>query len=84
MPSWSYRPSGYDKTEIVLTDQRTLDITLTGGSSELDELVVVGYGTQRKGDVTSSVASVKSEDFLKGTVRDAAQLIQGKVAGLRI
>lgn len=75
---------GYDKTEIVLTNQRTLDIMLTGGNSTLDELVVVGYGTQRKGDVTSSVASVKSEDFLKGTVRDAAQLIQGKVAGLRV
>ena len=75
---------GYDKQEIALSNQRTLDITLTGGNANLDELVVVGYGTQRKGDVTSSVASVKSEDFLKGTVRDAAQLIQGKVAGLRI
>ena len=75
---------GYDKQEIALTNQRTLDIILTGGNASLDELVVVGYGTQRKGDVTSSVSSVKSEDFLKGTVRDAAQLIQGKVAGLRI
>ena len=75
---------GYDRTEIALTNQQTLDIILTGGASTLDELVVVGYGTQRKGDLTSSVASVKSEDFLKGTVRDAAQLIQGKVAGLRI
>ncbi len=75
---------GYDKYELVLTNQKTLDVTLTGGMSTLDELVVVGYGTQRKGDITSSVASVKSEDFMKGTVRDAAQLIQGKVAGLRI
>lgn len=75
---------GYEKTEITLTNQRQLEIVLAGGNASLDELVVVGYGTQRKGDITSSVASVKSEDFLKGTVRDAAQLIQGKVAGLRI
>src|SRR5690606_21077242 len=66
------------------TGQTTLTVRLVPTQETLDEVVVVGYGTQRKGDVTSSVASVKSEDFLKGTVRDAAQLIQGKVAGLRI
>lgn len=53
-------------------------------SQNLDEVVVIGYGTQRKGDVTSSVASVKSENFVKGAVKDVGQLIQGKVAGLAI
>lgn len=46
----------------------------------MDEVVVIGYGTQRKGDVTSSVASVKADNFVKGAVKDVGQLIQGKVA----
>lgn len=75
---------GYLPQEFDLTDQNTLDIRLKPSDEALEEVVIVGYGTQRKGDVTSAVASVKSEDFLQGTVRDAAQLVQGKVAGLRI
>ena len=50
----------------------------------MDEVVVIGYGTQRKGDVTSAIASVKAEDFTVGKVGDAADLIKGKVAGLSI
>lgn len=50
----------------------------------MDEVVVIGYGTQRKGDVTSAVASVKAEDFTAGKIGDAAELIKGKVAGLTI
>ena len=50
----------------------------------VQEVVVIGYGTQRKGDVTSSVASVKADNFVKGAVKDVGQLIQGKVAGLAI
>ena len=50
----------------------------------LRELVVIGYGTQRKGDVTSAVASIKAEDFTVGAIGDASELIKGKVAGLNI
>lgn len=50
----------------------------------LDELVVIGYGTQRKGDVTSAITSIKEEDFTTGKVKDAGELIKGKVAGLSI
>ena len=50
----------------------------------MDEVVVIGYGTQRKGDVTSAISSVKAEDFTVGKVGDAADLIKGKVAGLSI
>ncbi|QNL50765.1 SusC/RagA family TonB-linked outer membrane protein [Olivibacter sp. SDN3] len=75
---------GYLAQEFSLSDQTTLDIQLKPSDETLDEVVVVGYGTQRKGDVTSAIASVKAEDFIQGTVRDAAQLVQGKVAGLRI
>jgi hypothetical protein len=75
---------GYATQEIVVGAQSNLSIELSPDQKQLSEVVVIGYGTQKKGDVTSSVASVKREDFIKGTVRDAAQLIQGKVAGLRI
>jgi len=50
----------------------------------LNEVVVVGYGTQEKKEITSAVTSVKSEDFNKGTVNDPVALLQGKVAGLNI
>lgn len=61
-----------------------LIVVLEAENQSLNEVVVVGYGTQRKGDITGSVASVKSSEFIQGPVRDAAQLIQGKVAGLTI
>ena len=59
-------------------------ITLQENAEMMDEVVVIGYGTQRKGDVTSAISSVKAEDFTVGKVGDAADLIKGKVAGLSI
>ena len=53
-------------------------------SAALNDVVIIGYGSQRKADVTSAVASVKAENFVKGPVVDAGQLIQGKVAGLTV
>ncbi|PVH27095.1 SusC/RagA family TonB-linked outer membrane protein [Sphingobacterium corticibacter] len=67
-----------------LTEQTSLTVRLQTSSEELEQVVVVGYGTQRRGETTGSVASVKSESFNQGAVIDAGQLIQGKVAGLRI
>ncbi|TDE11622.1 SusC/RagA family TonB-linked outer membrane protein [Dyadobacter psychrotolerans] len=75
---------GYVSQEIAVGNQSSITIELAPDQKQLAEVVVIGYGTQKKGDVTSSVASIKREDFIKGTVRDAAQLVQGKVAGLRI
>lgn len=75
---------GYKTQEIEISDQRTLNVTLEAGSIDIDEVVAIGYGTQRKGDVTSAVSSVKSEDFIQGKVQDAGELIKGKVAGLTI
>lgn len=60
------------------------NITLAADSQVLDDVVVIGYGTQRKGDVTSAVASVKAEDFTVGAIGDASELVKGKVAGLTI
>lgn len=73
---------GYVTQEVSVDGRRTLNVTMMEDNKTLDEVVVIGYGTQRKGDVTSAVGSVKAEDFITGAVKDAGQLIQGKVAGL--
>ena len=75
---------GYQTQEIPVGNGGKKDITMQDDSELMDEVVVIGYGTQRKGDVTSAISSVKSESFVKGAVTDAGQLIQGKVAGLNI
>ncbi len=75
---------GYLTQETVIGKTHTLNVTLRENTRQIDEVVVIGYGTQRKGDVTSAVASVKSEDFIQGKVGDAAELIKGKIAGLTI
>jgi TonB-linked SusC/RagA family outer membrane protein len=68
----------------VNTITASVNIKLSTSIAGMNEVVVIGYGTQRRGDVTSSVASVKAQNFVKGSVKDAGQLIQGKVAGLTV
>jgi len=77
---------GYQTTLLkVKPGQRNLgNIVLSFDSQNLDDVVVIGYGTQRKGDVTSAVASVKAEDFTMGAIGDASELVKGKIAGLTI
>lgn len=76
---------GYKTQEIPVSQLKAgAVITLKEDTEVMDEVVVIGYGTQRKGDVTSAIASVKAEDFTVGKVGDAADLIKGKVAGLSI
>ncbi|MBO5015933.1 MAG: carboxypeptidase-like regulatory domain-containing protein, partial [Bacteroidaceae bacterium] len=77
---------GYKTIEVPAAQAKSgkLDVTLQEDSEALEEVVVIGYGTQKKADVTSAVASVKSEGFNKGAILDAGQLVQGKVAGLQI
>lgn len=75
---------GFVTEEIRVGNQQIINVNLYQSISSLDEVVVIGYGTQRRGDITGSVASVGQEDFQRGTVRDAAQLIQGRTAGLRV
>lgn len=76
---------GYKNIEMKASELKAgQTITLQENAEMMDEVVVIGYGTQRKGDVTSAIASVKAEDFTVGKVGDAADLIKGKVAGLSI
>ena len=75
---------GYKTEEIALNNRSSLTITLTEDSEQLDEVVVVGYGTQKKGEVASAISSIKSENFIKTPSTDPAQLIKGQVPGLSI
>lgn len=76
---------GYKTIEMPVSQIKVGElITLKEDTEVIDEVVVIGYGTQKKGDVTSAISSVKSENFVKGAVTDAGQLVQGKVAGLNI
>lgn len=73
---------GYITVEVA--ESQASNIVLQEDAELLDDVVVIGYGTQKKGDVTSAITSVKSDDFAKGNIKDAGDLIKGKVAGLSI
>lgn len=75
---------GYNTEELKVAGQAQIDVTLIQDIKALEEVVVIGYGTQRKADVTSAVVSVKAENFLGGKMQDAAELVKGKVAGLTV
>jgi iron complex outermembrane receptor protein len=75
---------GFSTQEVAIGNQSTVNVSLSTDTKALQEIVVVGYGTQKKSDVTGSVTSVSSEDFVKGQVTTPEQLIQGKVAGVQI
>ncbi|PIE99966.1 MAG: SusC/RagA family TonB-linked outer membrane protein [Maribacter sp.] len=75
---------GFATQEIVLGNQDTLNITMKTETSSLDEVVVVGYGTQRKSDLTGSVGVIGSEKLLKAPVANSLQGLQGKVAGVNV
>lgn len=75
---------GFQTQEQAVGSRSRIDVVLKDDALALDDVVVIGYGTQRKGDVTSAVASVKAEDFTVGNLQDASDMIRGKVAGLNI
>jgi len=76
---------GYETQEVSVAGITSLDVSFvpTAGAN-LNEVVVTGYGTARKKDLTGSVASVKEKDFNKGVLTSADQLFQGKVAGVQV
>ena len=74
---------GYLTQEIVVSGA-TLNVTLEEDAAQLDEVVVVGYGSTTKKEITSAVTKVSEEEFNRGTVNNPSELLQGKVAGLSI
>ena len=75
---------GYVTREVPAGAGASLDIALTANVSELNQVVVVGYGTQNKKDVTGAVKSIRSDAFNKGIINSPQQLLQGKVAGVNV
>jgi len=75
---------GFTTREMPVGDKTQLDIVLQSSSTELTNVVVMGYGTQTKRDVTGAVKSLKTEDFNRGVVTSPEQLIQGKAAGVNV
>ncbi len=75
--------TGYADMEQVVGGSGNMDFSMEEGSL-LDEVVVIGYGSQKEKEITSAVVSVSEKEFNKGPISDPAQLLQGKVAGLQI
>ncbi len=75
---------GYVTQEINIGESSTIDVTLSTDIQSLSEVVVVGYGTQKKSDLTGSVGTVSSEELLKAPVSNPLQGLKGKVAGVNV
>ena len=74
---------GYGTKEVIIGNG-AMNISLGQASSSLTDVVVIGYGTSRKKDLTGSIATVGQKDFQKGSITTAEQLISGKVPGVQI
>ena len=74
---------GFGDKEMTVTGT-TMNVTMQRENAALNEVVVVAYGTRKKGDLTGSVTSVSSKDFQQGVISSSEQLLQGKVAGLQV
>ena len=75
---------GYILQEITVNGRTIINVQLQPDATQLDELVVIGYGTQKRSDVTGAVGSVKAEEFNKGVISNPVDLLQGKIAGVNI
>jgi iron complex outermembrane receptor protein len=75
---------GYASQEVPVGSQTSLSVTLVSDVTALAEVIVTGYGSQEKKEITGAVVSLDSKDFNKGNINDPTQLLQGKVAGLSI
>ncbi len=75
---------GYTQQEVSVGSQTTVNVKMESDVTSLSEVVVVGYGSQDKKEITSSVVSLSTKEFNQGNVNDPTQLLQGKVAGLSI
>lgn len=75
---------GYEDQELAVGTKSTIDVRLAESVTEMDNVVVIGYGTTTKKELTGSVSSLKSDNFKTGNIPDPLQLLQGQVAGLNI
>lgn len=75
---------GMKTEEVALGGRTSIEVKLSENTESLDEVVVVGYGTQRKSDITGSVASLSKDQMAQTIVTNADQMLQGKVAGVQV
>lgn len=75
---------GYQTAEVAINGRQTLNITLHENLEELNEVVVVGYGTMKKSDLTGAVGSMGAKDMKDRPVANIGQAMQGKIAGLQV
>ncbi|HZG26019.1 MAG TPA: TonB-dependent receptor [Chitinophagaceae bacterium] len=76
--------AGFATREIRYTNQRKVEVRLSIDQKELDQVVVVGYGTQRKIATTGSIASIKSEELTQTPIANVAQGLQARVSGVQV
>lgn len=75
---------GFKDEEVAVQGRRSIAVTMHSVSKALDELVVIGYGVQRKSDITGSISSVAGKDINKTPVSSAVQALQGRATGVNI
>lgn len=75
---------GYDRQELAVGEKSNIDVKLSEDTQTLEEVVVVGYGTMKKKDLTGSVSQIKSDDIKKTAATSFDQAIQGKAAGVQV
>lgn len=75
---------GYITQRVQYTGQATLNVTLQVDSQQLDDVVVIGYGTAKKREITSSIATVESEDLVRMTVGNVGETLQGLASGVQV
>jgi TonB-linked SusC/RagA family outer membrane protein len=80
--SFSY--VGYESLDVPVGGRQVVDVTMTSKVTGLDEVVVIGYGTQKKSDLTGSIAVVNTKEINKVATNDITKALQGKVAGLSV
>jgi len=75
---------GFTPQEVAIKGKKTINVTLSEGAKTLDEVVVIGYGSQKKGDVNGSVSSIKARDIENLKQVSVDQMLQGKAAGVTV
>jgi TonB-linked SusC/RagA family outer membrane protein len=75
---------GYEATTQLVGQKTTLNVSLKNSSSKLDEVVIIGYGTSKKSDLTGSVATIGGGDLKKQSIPNVAETLTGRVAGVRV
>src|SRR5690606_6067174 len=79
-----FRSLGFALQEVAIANRTTVDVVMEDEGTELEEVVVVGYGTQRQRDLTTAVTTVRADDIAKTPTATAMQSLQGRVAGVQI